>query len=598
MSHNNIPSMSARLALHRYAILTAVATFLLLIAGGLVTSTDSGLAVPDWPLSYGTWFPPMVGGIRYEHGHRMIAAVVGLMILMLAVWLWRSEPRRWVRRLGYAALAAVITQGLLGGLTVLLLLPPQVSIAHACLGQAVFCLVVCLAIATSARWLDQPTPRHRIDVPRALRRLGVVLAVLAGLQLLLGAIIRHTGHAVGLHIAGATALVLMAAGFVGLLVRWRRRLSPVWAHALRLLGLLMLQVTIGMSVYFHRAHAGLRTAHVAAGALVLAQAIVLAWHLLRVTRPVVRTPSLRPRLLEYLALTKPRLSALVLLTTAAGFWLGMRAPEQLGVLGPLILGTALVAGGANALNQWMERDLDALMHRTKHRPLPSGRLSPPAAFRFGVGCSLMGVVLLGTFVNPLSALLALLSWVSYVLLYTPLKRRTPLCTLIGAIPGALPPMIGWAGARGALDIEAWALCTILFVWQLPHFLALAVLYREDYARAGFRLLPLLEPDSVMTARQMVSYGLALLPASLFPAFLGLTGAGYMYGALILGVLFLGMALRAAWLRSAQSARHLFHASLVYLPLVLVLLAWNKSPALMAHSCCAPASAQDVTVTEP
>ena len=586
------PHSLTSISLHRYAVLTAIATFTLLIAGGLVTSTDSGLAVPDWPLSYGTWFPPMVGGIRYEHGHRMIAGLVGLMILGLAAWLWKAEPRRWVRRLGYAALGAVMLQALLGGLTVLWLLPPAISIAHACLGQTVFCLVVCLAISTAPHWSEYPEP---VASPHAvlLRRVGVSVAVLAAMQLMLGAVIRHTGRGVPAHVICAAALVLVSLWFASLLVRYRRTTPRLWSHAVRLLLWLGIQVSLGLSVFLHRADVLIRTAHVAIGALVLAQAVVLAWQTLHAgVRHFRATRCLTPGAKDashawraYVELTKPRLTSLVLMTSAAGFWLGMRRPEQWRTLVPLLLGTALVAGGANALNEWMERDLDALMHRTQRRPLPSRRLRPAAALRFGLTCSLLGVALLLVFVNPLSALLALVSWISYVLVYTPMKRRTSLCTLVGAIPGALPPMIGWAGARGALGSEAWALFTILFVWQLPHFLALAVLYRDDYARARFRLLPLLEPKGIITARQMVWYGLALLPVSLFPAFLGLAGMRYVYGALILGLLFFGLAVRAAWMRSAQSARQLFRASLVYLPILLVLLAWNKSPSLMAHPCC-------------
>jgi len=254
----------------RFATLTAIATLFLLIAGGMVTSTDAGLAVPDWPRSYGTWFPPMVGGILYEHGHRMIAALVGLMILVQAAWLWKLEPRRWVRRLGYAALAAVILQGLLGGATVLLLLPPQISIAHACLGQAVFCLVVCLAVAT----------RHSAEVPGTLLEKvpgtfvggGTVLAVLAAAQLVLGALLRHTGQGLTLHVACAVALALVTAWWGQRLWRHRRALPAVWAHTVRLGLALAVQLGLGLSVWMHRGQVVLRTAHVAIGSLVLAQA--------------------------------------------------------------------------------------------------------------------------------------------------------------------------------------------------------------------------------------------------------------------------------------------------------------------------------------
>ena len=279
-----------RILIHRYAAATASATFCLLIAGGLVTSTDSGLAVPDWPLSYGTWFPPMVGGILYEHGHRMIAAVVGLMILVLAVWLWKVEPRRWVRRLDYSALAAVIAQGLLGGLTVLLLLPPQVSIAHACLGQTVFCLVVCLAKTLSPSWIDAPQRQEDAGWP-SLRALSVPVAFLAGLQLLLGAVLRHTGYGLAWHVMGAVMLFI---GCGWLIVRAHRAGAPseLIRGSRRLGGLVCLQVVLGGLTLAHGEQIGIITAHVALGALVLAQAVVLAWDTRRLTcsrRVAVRT---------------------------------------------------------------------------------------------------------------------------------------------------------------------------------------------------------------------------------------------------------------------------------------------------------------------
>lgn len=562
--------------LHRYAVGTAGATFLLLIAGGLVTSTDSGLAVPDWPLSYGMWFPPMVGGIFYEHGHRMIAGVVGLMILGLAVWLGISEPRRWVRRLGYVALGAVILQALLGGLTVLMLLPPAVSIAHACLGPAVFCLIVCVAWVTAPGWSGSGAPARMTDSGRpSLRALSLAAAMLAAAQLVLGAVIRHTGSWVPPHVVGAVVLLAVVVWLGIRLKRDQLSRSACRFHLLRLHALLGSQLLLGLLVLAHRGAVWLRTAHMAVGSLVLAQAVVLAWEIARRAPPMRSRSSLK--LKDYAELTKARLSALVLMTTAVGFWLGMREPSQLGTLLPLCVGTGLVVGGSHALNQWIERVPDGLMHRTQHRPLPAGRLSPAAAFRFGAGISVAGLVILALGVNPLSAWLAAISWILYVLVYTPLKRWTPLCTLIGAIPGALPTMIGWAGARNALGPEAAALFAILFIWQLPHFLALAVLYRDDYARAGFPMLPIIEPDGLITARQTLWYGIALLPISLFPTMIGVTGAAYFYGAVVLSLAFAAVAARAAWLRSPQAARQLFHASVLYLPVLLLLLAADRAP---------------------
>ncbi len=267
---------------HRYAVATAMATFCLLIAGSLVTSTDSGLAVPDWPLSYGTLFPPMVGGIRFEHGHRLIAGVVALMILGLAIWLWRAESHRWVRWLGYSALIGVLLQAILGGLTVLLLLPPPVSIAHACLGQVVFCLTVSLAYGTSAHWASTGKP---VSPPRSALRstLALSIALFAAGQLILGAIIRHTGYAVAAHILNAILLVFISGSVFWIVVRNSLETAPLQGHVWRLCTLLALQMVLGISVLTHHGAVMLRSGHVVLGALILAQAVILAWEAIRQT---------------------------------------------------------------------------------------------------------------------------------------------------------------------------------------------------------------------------------------------------------------------------------------------------------------------------
>jgi protoheme IX farnesyltransferase len=553
--------------LRGYAAVTAAATFALLVAGGLVTSTDSGLAVPDWPLSYGTWFPPMVGGIRYEHTHRMIAAVVGLMIVALAAWLWKAEPRRWVRWLGYAAAGGVVLQAFLGGLTVLLMLPPAVSIAHASLGPSVFVLTVLVAAATSG-----PEGIPLFVASRAVHRWSLLAALAAAAQLLFGAVLRHTGRGLALHVAGAALLALAAAGCWRSVGRQRAASGVLCAGTHRLLGLLIAQLALGALAWWRRDQALITTAHMALGSLLLAQAVWLAH---RAWRAAWRPPVLWARALMYLELTKPRVTALVLVTTAAGFWLGLRAGAPWGTLAPLLLGTGLCAGGANALNQWMERGTDAAMERTRHRPIPSGRLAPEAARSFGAALVTAGVATLALAVNGVAALLGGLTVAAYLGVYTPLKRRTPLCTLAGAVPGALPPLIGWAGAGQPLGPPAWALFALLFLWQVPHFLAIAVLYRDDYTRAGLRMLPVLEPEGLSTARHIALSGLVLVPVSLFPASVGLAGSLYFYGALVLGLGFLAVALRAALLRSAPACHRLFTASVLYLPVLLGLMAWDK-----------------------
>lgn len=281
------------------------------------------------------------------------------------------------------------------------------------------------------------------------------------------------------------------------------------------------------------------------------------------------------RAVDFLALTKPRVVLLVLLTTAIGFYLGTRGGMAWVVLLKTLIGTGLAAGGTMALNQFLERDQDALMRRTQHRPLPDGRLQPNEALAFGIIITAMGVVVLMIGVNPLSGVVTATISVTYLCLYTPLKLKTSLCSVAGAIPGALPPVTGWVAARGSLGIEAGVLFAIMFLWQLPHSLAIAWLYRDDYARAGFRLLPVINPDGASTSRQILHNCLALLAVSLLPTVIGLAGQVYFVVALGLGVMFVGFAVQLARTRSLAAARHLFMASLVYLLAQFVMMALDK-----------------------
>jgi protoheme IX farnesyltransferase len=274
-------------------------------------------------------------------------------------------------------------------------------------------------------------------------------------------------------------------------------------------------------------------------------------------------------------LFKMRLTTLVLLTTFVGFYAGGRGPMARGLLLHTMLGTALLAAGASALNQLLERDYDAKMRRTRDRPLPSGRITPEAALLIGGVCAGAGLADLALAVNLLTAWLGALTLASYLLVYTPLKRLTPLNTAIGAIPGALPPLMGWTAARGEISGEGWALFAILFFWQLPHFLAIAWIYREDYARAGFVMLPVLDPSGARTGKQALSHTLGLLPVSLCPFLFGLAGPVYLAGALALGAGLLWCAWAFARRISVAGARRLFYASIIYLPLLLALIVLNK-----------------------
>lgn len=274
-------------------------------------------------------------------------------------------------------------------------------------------------------------------------------------------------------------------------------------------------------------------------------------------------------------LIKARLTTLVVLTTAAGFYAGWRGAMDWALLFHTVFGTALVASGAAALNQLLERDYDALMERTESRPLPSGRLSVDTVLLVGAGLSVVGLVYLAAAVNLLTSFLGAITLVSYVWIYTPLKRVTTLNTAIGAIPGALPPLMGWAASTGEITRGGWALFAILFFWQLPHFLAIAWIYREDYARGGFQMLPVVDPDGRRTGAQALSHTLGLLPISLSPMAFGISGPIYLAAAFVLGLVFVVAAFGFARELSVSRARRLFFVSIIYLPLLLTALVLDK-----------------------
>jgi protoheme IX farnesyltransferase len=282
---------------------------------------------------------------------------------------------------------------------------------------------------------------------------------------------------------------------------------------------------------------------------------------------------------DYLALTKPRITWLILMSTGVGYFFGLPA----GIHGPIewlklfhtLLGTGLIASGTAALNQWYERDADRKMKRTEGRPLPSGKMSAASAMRFGIALSIAGFLELWLGVNLLTALLGAFTLGSYLFVYTPLKQRSALATVIGALPGAMPPMIGYAAVAGTLSAPAWALFAILFLWQFPHFLAIAWMYREDYARAGILMLPVVDPAGHSTSRQMVIYASTLIPASLFPCLLGMTGKVYLVGALLLGGWFLYTGVRVFFDETRVRARQVLLASVIYLPLIYGLMVFDR-----------------------
>jgi heme o synthase len=277
---------------------------------------------------------------------------------------------------------------------------------------------------------------------------------------------------------------------------------------------------------------------------------------------------------DYIALTKPRLNFLVVVTSAAGYYLGSVASINLWDMAQAVVGTALVAGGAAVLNQVYERDTDAKMRRTLARPLPDHRVTAGDATIFGLTLSIAGIALLAFGANTLAALLALATLVVYLVIYTPMKRRSSAATLVGAVPGALPPLIGWAAAHGTVTIGGWTLFAIVFLWQIPHFMAIAWMYRDDYRSAGFPMLPVIEPEGRRTGSHALWFAVALLPVSLAPTFVGLSGWTYFAIALILSVALLVLSIRFAATRSETSARRLFFGSITYLPLIWAAMILN------------------------
>jgi protoheme IX farnesyltransferase len=570
--------------LRRFTTFVAASTLFLIFAGAMVTSTGSGLAVPDWPLSYGMVFPPMVGGIFYEHGHRMIAAAVGFLTVIQAIWLQARARKRYLRVLGWAAVGAVIAQGVLGGLTVLLLLPPAISIAHAGLAEIFLCLNVSIAFLAS-KWFEEIRAMDKGNAPVGGT---TALVILVYAQILVGALMRHlhaglaipdfplafghllpsfTSTAVIVNFAHRLGGFLVAISVMALFIRLLRFEAK---HPLRQIGTLLLtvvpvQILLGAYTVWSGKQAVITSLHVVTGALTLALSLMLAITARAVGwRVDFAARGLRSAVRDYLELSKARIVAMVLVTTAAGFFFGA-LHIRIALLIHTLIGTALVAAGTNALNQYVEREQDAKMRRTRLRPLPDGRISPRAALLFSVAISIFGTAYLAATVNVLTALLGAFTLISYIFIYTPLKRISPACTPIGAIPGAVPPLMGWTAATGALSLGGWIAFAIVFLWQLPHFMAISWIYREDYGRAGFAMLSVRDESGSATARQALFYSLALLALSAF-AFPHARIAAVLAAAMLVvaSIAFLRH-------RTVRTARRLFMTSNVYLVVAMLLL---------------------------
>jgi heme o synthase len=581
---------------HWFAISTAVATYLLILIGGLVHGTGSSLACPDWPTCYGSLLPKMEGGVLIEHSHRLAAGTVVILTLTLAVMLARSatpEQRR-LRPFGWLAVALVFAQAILGGITVLLRLPTPVSTAHTATSILFFVTVLYIAVRSRPASAVQPAPA---PLPPSALALALISAVAVYFQMVLGGLVRHSGAALActdfplcrgavwpaahptvlIHVLHRlNALVAASLILASAIVTFRAARGRPGLRALAVAAPLLVVAQIWLGIQAVRTFLNLGTveAHLAiATALLTVQVLVI----LR-GRPAVEPADWHlnwPR--EIVRLAKPRITGEVILTFLGGMWLAPGPIEHWRAVMALV-GTVLLVAGANALNMFMERDVDPLMERTRDRPLPSGSVSPEAALVFGTALSCAAVPLLFLGGNLLTGMLGLLALLSYVGIYTPLKRHSGTALFVGAVPGAMPPLMGWTVVTGHLDAPGLTLFAILFLWQIPHFMAIAIYRANDYAAAGLKVLP-----AALSARAtrltIVGFSIILVVVTMLLQPMHVAGARYMLAAAFLGALFIGWGL--AGFRGSDTnrwARSLFLFSLVYLTLLFVALALDRTVA--------------------
>jgi protoheme IX farnesyltransferase len=585
----------------KLAVAAAVATFVLIAVGGLVRATDSGLGCPDWPLCFGDWIPPADLHAWIEHTHRLIAAVfVGPMVGAIGLITVFSHRRRDLPLLGAAVVAGVlvIVQSLLGAAVVLQGLAAELVSAHLAMALVVFAAVIFIAERVSHG------PMPGIDVRRGLTRLAVITALALFGQMVLGSWV--TGHHAGLayadfplmngslfpaivgseqaaHFAHRAMSVVLVVLVVWLAVAIRRATEARLPRVLSawMVGLLVVQILLGGLNVWSRLSALFVVPHLAVGAglfglsvwLVLAARRLRPFELRVPAAGQTREPGGVDTLRAYIALTKPRIIELLLVTTVPTMVLAHGGIPSLWLVVAVVVGGTLAAGGANAINMFVDRDIDDVMRRTRHRPLPAHAVDPRSALAFGIGLSVVAFAWLSLAVNLLSALLALSATAFYVFVYTMwLKRSTPQNIVIGGAAGCVPVLVAWAAVTGEVGLPAFVLFAIVFYWTPPHFWALALRYRGDYAAANVPMLPVVRGEAE-TARQITLYTIALVAVSLL--LLPAAGMGWIYlvAAVALGAFFV---LRALRLHAAggegRAAIGLFRYSISYLTLLFAAVA--------------------------
>ncbi len=581
--------------IHRLAVATAVATYLLILIGGLVHGTGSSLACPDWPTCYGTFMPKMEGGVLVEHSHRLAAGTVVILTLVLASVLTfagrRDALARALRPFGWLAVALVFAQALLGGITVLLRLPTPISTAHTATSLLFFMTVLYIAVRSRPERLTPPA-----GAPPIVARASLIAAVGVYVQMVLGGLVRHSGAALAcvdvplcrgslwpdahptvliqaLHRLNAVAVacLVLAAAVIAF-----RHAPRAITRALALVAPVLVGVQIWLGLRSVQSFLDLVTveSHLAVATALLATLILIALSARTAVRPQFgRLAWIR----GVIALGKPRITGLVVVTFMGGLWLAPGPIAHWRAIMTLI-GTAFLVAASNTFNMYLERDVDPLMERTRDRPLPRGVLSPETSLVFGalLACFAVPLVFLGS--NLLTGILGLAALGSYVAIYTPLKRHSAAALFIGAVPGALPPLMGWTAVTGRLDAPGVALFAILFFWQIPHFCAIAIYRASEYARAGFKVLPA-RVSRRTTLATMVGCTLGLVAATLVLGPLGVTGTAYLACAITLGTVFVAWTI-AGFRRAAAPtwARSLFFYSLVYLTVLFVAIALGRTAA--------------------
>ncbi|MCB9060292.1 MAG: protoheme IX farnesyltransferase [Halobacteriovoraceae bacterium] len=622
----------------RLSLIAIFVTFSLLLWGGFVHNTQSSLACPDWPLCYGQLFPKMEGGIFIEHGHRLLASLVGFLTLLLLFFANKDYKKNKLNKYNriifqYSCLALffVIIQGLLGGITVIYQLPTIVSTSHLGLSMIFFCTLIfinhqCIVKETYElgdslifeNSIHSESEKISSQWPGELKNSAFIICMLIYSQMILGAFMRHSaaGASCGLgsknsilcldtlkwettlwpstaqaqlhmlHRVYAILVFLLIVYFVIKNIKLMNILSNefksfVKKQKIYLVGLILiilLQIKLGILTIAFNMLPFPTTAHLAGAALSLG----VAWKIFLTYRSAQE--ELHPRGLhtffeDVIDLTKPKLSSLVMLTALVGLIL---VPEHINffrALASLVL-IAMVVSGATSLNCLIEKDIDKTMERTLDRPLPAGRVS--SKFVMILGTSLLGISipLLWPVVNPLTSILGLIAALSYLFVYTPLKRKSHLAVFAGALPGAIPPLMGWTTVTGTFAPMAWSLFAILFAWQIPHFMAISVIYSKDYANAGIRVYPNVKGIR-QTIQNVFTYTILLIGASLLPAKYAGAGRPYEIFAIIIGLVMLAISLQGFYkYRNGQEelkewGKKYFWASIFYLPLLLGALLFLK-----------------------